>query len=134
MTETAIEPTAGEHLELTRRRAGLSQRAFADLLGVPVTRLRRWERDYVEAPLDVTVDELRPNEWCFLQRKRAGLRLLDVAEDLSVRQTWVHRAERGELRGDQLGALVAYWLRRLGVQPGSDPLASLERWQRQPPS
>lgn len=106
-----MKMTQGERLELSRRRLGLTKAQMAEWLGVSIYTYRNWERDTEVSQTtprpDPQVGELAPGEWCWLQRRRAGLRLRDVAEDMQVPVKWVQRAEYGESKNNF--ALVNWW-------------------------
>jgi len=106
------ELTRGERLELSRRRAAITQSQAAHALRVSVDRLRRWERDLAGdgAPLALdAASELRPHERCWLARRRADCTMRSVSAALALSLTWVHRAETGALGADRIGALLAFW-------------------------
>lgn len=106
--------SAGERLELNRRRDGLSQAEAADLFGVSVARFRKWEHGTGRAqPLVNVGPALTDGEWCWLMRRRAGRSLKEVSEETGLGIQWIHRVERGE-RGDP-AALVRWWQHTIGA-------------------
>ena len=104
--------TPGEHLELRRRRDDCTQAEAAGLLGVPVYRFRQWEADQQEGAPRLDAGDMALFEWCWLMRRRSGLRLRDVGERLGLSPKWIHRAERGAITDLQLTALAQFWQQR----------------------
>lgn len=101
-----------ESLELARRRAGLTQQQFADLLGVSPDRVRRWENALscpVPAPRMPQSVVLESHEWVWLQRRRAGITLQELSDQMGLSVSWIARAERGEFPADRIGALAIWW-------------------------
>ena len=115
-TETMLfqQPTltSGEALELRRRRDDMTQAEAAGLLGVSIGRLRKWEHDIARGAPRVRLSDLGLSEWCWLMRRRAGLRLVDVSAEIGLAAKWIHRAERGELLDVQIEALAWFWRQR----------------------
>lgn len=117
-TVTVPDLTPGEALELSRRRARLTQRQLADSLGVAIDRVRRWERDLCRRGVpSPRVGPLTVYEVCWLVRRRRGVTLRELSAATGLAVTWLHRAERGEIPADRAGALQAYW-RREGALGG----------------
>ena len=107
-----LEPS--EALEIDRRRAKLTQAQAAALYGVGLTTFRAWaagERTH-DVPV-VPVEPLAVHEWCWLQRRRSGLRLVDVSAEIGLGVRWVHKAERGAIPLRSLGPLETFWRRRV---------------------
>lgn len=114
MTQTwkalAEELTAGERLELVRRRARWTQAEAADHYGVTTYIYRRWEQDRHRTPTWIDLwSPARDYELCYVRRRRAGLTLHDLGERMGLSHKWIHRAERGEVR--DVSALVLWWER-----------------------
>ena len=113
-----VELSRAEVLRVERRRADLTQAGAAALVGVTVARYKDWECGRVfpdparaaPGPAQRAVGLSWP-EWCFVQRRRAGLRLVDVGAAMGLSKKWVHRAEVGDL--EDVEALVAWWRQRL---------------------
>lgn len=105
--------TPGERLELVRRREHYSQADAAKLYGVTLNRYREWEagRSRREIP-HLRVEWLGLNEWCWLQRQRAGMRLQDLADESGLHVAWLHKVEMHGHTNDALAQLVAYWENR----------------------
>jgi transcriptional regulator with XRE-family HTH domain len=100
--------TRGERLLLERRRHGESQRAAADRHGVSRYRYRRWEADEDAGPR-VALERLRAYERCFLQRRREGLRLAELAHEAGLSRWWLCQMEYGAAPA---GRLVRFWAAR----------------------
>jgi len=106
--------TKAERLEVSRRRAGLTQRQAADLFGWPFSTYKRAEKGELEtdgawpAP---PVGELTAAEACRVWRRREGLTMLELEGLTGLKAKWIHRAERGET--SSVEALLVFWRRRL---------------------
>lgn len=102
--------TIAEKLAVQRRRLGERQRAAAARHGVSHTRYSRWERGLEQPGPDVAkavkIGKLRPHEYCFLYRRRAGFTQERVARDMGVCRYWLNRMELGEAPCDEL---IEYW-------------------------
>lgn len=106
--------TSGESLEISRRRAGLSQVVAAGLFGVSPGRYRQWEHDVRGSRAAVRPSqELTVGEWCWLMRRRAKLRLREVSELTGLGVQWVHRTEQDETKNP--GTLVEWWFSRIRI-------------------
>lgn len=102
--------TRAEALQLARRRANLTQSELGASLGVMADRVRQWEKGTRthDCPA-VPAIELRPFEWCWLMRERAGVTLHQLSAQINLAVRWIHRAERGELQTEQIGVLIDWW-------------------------
>ncbi len=106
----AVPPlTRPEALELSRRRARLTQSELGASLGVSTDRVRAWEHGTRDDVPTVPEMRLEPFEWCWLMRRRAGVTLQVLSQQLGLALKWVHRAERGELTTEQIGVLIEWW-------------------------
>jgi transcriptional regulator with XRE-family HTH domain len=108
--------TKAERLETSRRRAGLTQREAADLLGWPFSTYKRGEKGGLEiqsAYASPRIGELTGAEECRLMRRRAGLTHKELEVETGLRAKWLHRAERGET--STLEPLLEFWRRRVGA-------------------
>jgi transcriptional regulator with XRE-family HTH domain len=101
--------TNGERLELSRRRADMTQAAAAYMYGVAPSRYRAWEKDQGRNPPTAPAADLSPGEWCWLMRRRSGLTLHQVAERSNLEPKWIHRVERRIYDGDRATPLVVWW-------------------------
>lgn len=110
------ELTLSERVLMSRRRAGLSVKELAPMLGVSESLLRTWETDAKREkartqppePGDIkTTADLALYEQCVLARLRSGQKAKDVAKSISLSGSWLTKAERGEL--DDVEALANYW-------------------------
>ena len=101
-----LDTTRGEALLVVRLRNGLTQAEAAELLGTPVSRLAKWEKDLVDDGPRATVEYLEPHECCMLLRRRAGLTLAQLGDPLGLSPSWISRAERGR---EDCAALVEWW-------------------------
>ena len=101
--------SAGERLELSRRRSGLTQREAAELLGWPFKTYVRAEHGDVDVDAPPVLS-LSAGEECYLARRRAGLTLSELEELSGYARRWVHRVERGQARDS--GPLLEWWLRK----------------------
>ena len=103
--------TYAERLVLHRRRLGMNQDEYAARLGVG------W-RDVMDAehgrknlgPVALVPSTPLPHEWCFLQRRRRGLRQSEVAVLVGCSRPWLNRMEKGL---EDCEKLVGYWRRQV---------------------
>lgn len=101
--------TYAERLVLHRRRLGMNQDEYAAMQGVG------W-RDVMDAehgrknlgPVALVPSKPLPHEWCFLQRRRRGLRQSEVAVLVGCSRPWLNRMEKGL---EDCEKLVGYWRR-----------------------
>jgi len=109
---TSIDPrtlTKAERLEVSRRRAGLTQHEAADLLGWTLDRYKWAERGEAElqsawpAP---ALGGITSAEECRLLRRRAGLTIAGLAAVSGLAARWIHHAEKGNR---DPAALLEYW-------------------------
>jgi transcriptional regulator with XRE-family HTH domain len=108
MNETNhITLSKGERILVARRHAGLTQAEFAGLIGAPVHWLKQWEHDQRDDAPAVRVTAFYDRDWCFVQRRRQGWLLRDLAEKTGLAAKWLHRAERGEVK--DIRPLVVWW-------------------------
>lgn len=102
--------TVGERLAVQRRRFGERQKAAAQRHGVSHTRYSRWERGIEQPGPDVVkslkIGQLKPHEYCFLYRRRAGFTQERVAGEMKVCRYWLNRMELGEA---DCTDLLCYW-------------------------
>jgi len=112
---TIVEPiltvddlTLGETLEVSRRRAGLSQGACAALYGVAAGRYHRWELGE-SGPPRANLRRLEAHEEAFVLRRRSGLSPREVAGWTGLSAWWIGKAERGEVRN--VDVLLEWWRR-----------------------
>lgn len=102
--------TDGERLVVHRRRLKERQRASALRLGVSHTRYSRWERGLEDPGQDVVgsikIGQLKPHEYCFLYRRRAGWTQERVATEMGVCRYWLNRMELGEA---DCSDLLEFW-------------------------
>lgn len=107
-----LPPVSGpEALEISRRRAGLSQAEAAELAGVSLYRYKKWEAgEDLEAPYPA-VEPLEPFEWCRLQRRRRAWSIDELAAESGFAPKWIHRVERGEARSAR--PLEEWWRNRI---------------------
>lgn len=88
-----------------------TQRDAANYYDVPVSCYRNWEDDKREHDQpDALLGTLKPNEWCFVLRRRHDYTLDAVGLMMNMPRDYVHRAEKGV--GD-CTALVEWWLAHL---------------------
>lgn len=112
----ASDLTRGERRLIVRRRAGRSQREMAELYDVSLYFYRKMERDERSGPppdLQMIGGPLTLREKLFLQRRREGLSIREVAESMGVSAWWVTQMERGSAPVDRL----ARWWNARGVSP-----------------
>lgn len=102
-----ITPTRGESLLLGRRRKGLNQLQAAAERNVHVDRYREWEADRrTEDQPFQRLGRLKPNEVCFILRRRAGRTQREVAEVIGCTRLWVLQMEDGKAPVERLRE---YW-------------------------
>lgn len=109
--------TYAEQLVLHRRRLGMNQDEYAALLSRRQGLKYTW-RDVMDAehgrknlgPVALVPSKPLPHEWCFLQRRRRGLRQSEVAVLVGCSRPWLNRMEKGL---EDCEKLVGYWRRAL---------------------
>ncbi len=106
-TPILIELSNAEKLRVSRRRAGITQDAAAALFDVPPSRYKQWELGHKKGAPYLRLSVITQPEWCYVQRRRAGLLLSEVAERSGLAARWIHRAERGEVK--DCTPLVEWW-------------------------
>ena len=108
--------TKAERLEVSRRRADLTQKEAAELLGIPFFRYKRMEKGDLEtdgSTPSVPVGALTQAETCRVFRRRAGYTLAELEAETGLKAKWLHRAEVGNTRN--IAALVEFWRARAAV-------------------
>ncbi len=98
--------TPGERVLIERRRCGQSQRQAADAHGISLYRFRRWESDDEVGPV-VRLGGLLEHEVCHILRRRAGIQLEDLAEELGVSRWGLCKMEYG--RAASIEVLTKHW-------------------------
>lgn len=102
-----VTPTAGESLVIWRRRENLNQVQAAALKEVHPDIYREWEADKREKDQPrYHAGELKPNEACYLLRRRSGKLQRDVAAEMGISRLWVIQMEDGSAPVDRL---LEYW-------------------------
>jgi len=104
-----ITPTNGERLLIRRRRTSESQVDAAERYGVSLHRYRLWEADKDPAAPKQREARLEPFESCFLRRRRAGVSLRELAEELDLSRWWLCQMEQGKADSRRL---IEYWTAR----------------------
>ena len=97
--------TRGERLLLHRRAVSMTQRDAAAIYGVSLDVFREWEqglRDDVPRVSGPRVAELQVRELLFVQRRRRGIGLDEIAAALDRCDSWVHQAEGGRTGVDRV--------------------------------
>ena len=98
--------TPGEKLWLNRRAKGVHQTEMARLYGVALDRYRAWEEGIGDVPVvRMTLVSLSLGDLCDIHRRRLGLTLRQIAEDLGMGLTWVYKASLGHNGAERV---VAY--------------------------
>jgi transcriptional regulator with XRE-family HTH domain len=102
-----------ERLLIRRKRLGNTQNKEAKRLGVSRYMYRKWELGKDDKDIKTTIpNRLRTLgifEICFLLRKRNGLTVTKLAQEIGVSKTWVSDMELGTA---PIGDLVKYWIAR----------------------
>ena len=114
---TLIDPislTVGERLEISRRRANLTQRQAADLFGWAFGRYVKAEKGLNDEEPAPTIRTLHPGEECRIARRRAGMTLKELEAFSGFKAKWIHRVELGQTRTAQ--PLTNYWVKHLTKQ------------------
>jgi transcriptional regulator with XRE-family HTH domain len=79
----------------------MSQSEAAEKFGVSLTRYQRWETGKEKPDKKYNIElkgkELSPAERCFIARRRQGLTLAEVSEQVGYCKMWVNRMELGQL-------------------------------------
>lgn len=101
MTKYRFKVTKGERIMIGRRRAGLTQGAFARKCRTTQSRVSRWETDRLPAPESVQrkfakLAPLTQLELMVLYRTRCKLTHKDVADMLGCSRYQVIKLEQGE--------------------------------------
>lgn len=68
---------------------------------VSLYQYKRWEAD-IDKPPRVEVGPLERHERCFLTRRRYGMSLKQLAEELGVSPWWATQMEQGKVPPDKL--------------------------------
>lgn len=75
-------------------------------MGVTFYRYRRWEKGIGDPPIVFLKGGLLDHEECYINRKRAGVSLGDLAKELGVTAWWLCQMEYGHASGIRL---FDYW-------------------------
>ena len=116
----------GERLLLARRHADMTQAKMAGIFGVAVHRLKLWEHDERDDIPAVKVTAFCDRDWCYIQRRREGWLLRDLAERTGLAAKWLHRAERGDVK--DIEPLVEWWRQWLAAKESrhARPIVAVE--------
>jgi transcriptional regulator with XRE-family HTH domain len=98
----------GERLRTVRRREGLTQANAAAAYGMPLGAYKMAERDQPQAwsiPAPV-LRTLRTYEACLILRKRLGLTLDQLSDEMGISKWWLCLMEQGKA---PVGRLSSYW-------------------------
>lgn len=98
--------TKGERLIIERRRDEHSQHQAAEAYEVSLYAYRQWEMDEEQSAPMAPIGRLQPFEVCFIQRRRKGMALRDLAMALGLSRWWVTQMEYGRAACDRL---IEYW-------------------------
>ena len=102
--------TPGERLILDRRREGMTKAATAAAYGVTLYRYSQWEAGtWSEEIPTPSLGRLAVHESSHIQRRRAGLSVVDFAKAIGTSAWWVTRMEAGTAPPDRL---VEFWARQ----------------------
>ena len=104
-----MNTTPGERFLISRRRAHITQHDIAEVYEVSPHRVAQWEWDRRSDVPSVTLDPpVQPHERCYIWRRRVGWTLEELEKRTDLHVSWLHRAERGELR--DMRALLVWWM------------------------
>ncbi len=108
--------TPGEALFIDQRRRGMTQQGYAELHGVTVAQLHKWQNDIVPKNRDGEIipipkvkiiwGDLKSHERCVIARRRSGQSRATVAATVGVSPQWLSAMERGT---EDPGRLVEHW-------------------------
>lgn len=113
----------GERLYLERRRRGESTTEAAARYGVGRNKFANWERErdaVSDAPSVSLKSEPKPHEACQILRRRAGLEISELAEQVGVSRYWLRQMESGQV---SVSRLVQHWAGRQRPWKRSEALA-----------
>jgi len=101
---TTKELTKGERLILSRRRSGYTKAEAAEWYGVSLYRYTRWEADEGDDVPAEQIGRLEPYEACHILRRRAGLKVGELAVLADISTWWITQIESGDVPADRLRA------------------------------
>lgn len=113
---TIPKPTPAELLLLSRRRRRETIAGAAERHGVTIYRYRAWERGDELDGLPRGLAKVVPEEFeaAYILRRRAGLTIAELADEVGLSAWWLTQIERGEAPA---ASVVAFW-----TSPASRPL------------
>lgn len=108
MSAERLSLTDPEKWVITRRRAGLNQRAMAERIGLSLTAYSLLERGVYEGkrPKPPALGSIKAHERCLIYRRRCGKTQQQVAADMEVCRYTVHQMETGVV---DCTDLLCYW-------------------------
>ena len=99
--------TRGELATIVRIRQGLTQREMAIKSGVHRNTYSKVEQNTDTENIELKgIDELTPQEQCYIKRKRKGLTQQECADILGITRFWDNQMERGNESAD---ILISFW-------------------------
>lgn len=104
----SLHLTPAERLTLFRRRKGWSQPTAARHYKVGLTSYRLWEAGKLDSLPTVQLGALKPNEHCFILRRRSGLTQKTLAKKIGVCRFYLYGMELGQFPADRL---MEYWVK-----------------------
>lgn len=102
---TASQLTLGERLRIFRRRYLRTQAEQARVMKVPLGTYKRMEADEIEADR-MPIGRVEPHEACMIMRRRKGMTLEQLGEEIGLTKWWICQMETGQA---PTTTLVAYW-------------------------
>jgi DNA-binding XRE family transcriptional regulator len=109
-----VDLTEGEFLFTVRKRFGMTQAAFAEMLLTTRKEIIRAEQDQATQPLSLDRDDvvckkaLEFHEQARILRRRAGMGRKELAERIGVSKWWLTQMESG-VPGICNARLLEYW-------------------------
>ncbi len=99
--------TRGEVTMIVRRRLGITLAEMARKAGVHRNTYTKVEQCKETENIELSgIDELSPEEQCYIKRKRKGLTQQECADILGVTRFWYNQMERGNEPSDKL---ISFW-------------------------
>jgi len=107
-----IRLTPGERLRILRRREGKTQAQAAKAMDMPLSTYKAAEAGEDTPTWEIAVGEvgrLTDAEFCYISRRRKGLTLDDLAEQVGLSKWTICLMERGRA---PIATLLDYWMTR----------------------
>jgi hypothetical protein len=104
---TTADLTPAEQLLIRRRRLGCTQKEMAMKLHVTISVYQGMEDATLVVPMNLRMrGMLRPWEWCYICRRRSGLKRWQIAHIIGRTEWWVTKMESGRA---PCRTLIKFW-------------------------